>query len=160
MNIAQDHPKICDEIRELSSGCNGAARLAQMHEMGTILRYGNTEQKQHHLQDIAAGKTCLQAVSVTAPISSADTGTKWTSARPDEAVFRLGNSSITFAVVSDIRALSNHGDIIRTSVDMPAGPVSYPQPAASFLGAPRTCGSVRRLDVSNSGQTTGHKRDG
>ena len=72
MNIAQDHPEICDEIRELSSGCNGAARFAQMYEMGTILRYGNTDQKQRHLQDIAAGKTRLQAVSVTAPISHAD----------------------------------------------------------------------------------------
>ncbi|MDF1776025.1 MAG: acyl-CoA dehydrogenase family protein [Rhizobiaceae bacterium] len=160
MNIAQDHPKICDEIRELSSGCNGAVRLAQMYEMGTILRYGNTEQKQRYLQDIAAGKKCLQAVSVTAPISKTDTGTKWTSARADEAVFRLGNSGIAFAVVSSMRALSNHGVTKRMSADTPAALASYLQSAARFRGAPRTCGSVRRLDVSNSDQTIGHKRDG
>lgn len=160
MSIAQDHPEICDEIRELSSGCNGAGRLAQMYEMGTILRYGNTEQKQRHLQDIEAGKTCLQPVSITAPNSSTDTGTKWTSARPDEAHFGLGNSSIAFAVVSSMRALSNHGVTKGMDADTPAALASFLQPAAGFRGAPRTCGSTRRLDVSNSDQTTRHKRDG
>lgn len=123
MNIAQDHPKICDEIRELSSGCNGAARLAQTYEMGTILRYGNTEPKQRHRQGIDAEKTCLQAVS-------------------------------------DMLALPKHGGMKRMRAKTPAAQVPYRPSAASFRGAPRTCGSVRRLDISNSSQTTRHKRDG
>ncbi|MCW9034082.1 MAG: acyl-CoA/acyl-ACP dehydrogenase [Rhodospirillales bacterium] len=62
---------IMEEIQK--SGCNGAACHAQMYIMGTILRHGSDEQKQHYLPKIAAGELRLQAFGVTEPTSGTDT---------------------------------------------------------------------------------------
>jgi len=62
---------IMEEIH--ASGCNGAACHAQMYTMGTVLRHGNTEQKQRYLPKIASGQLRLQAFGVTEPTSGTDT---------------------------------------------------------------------------------------
>jgi acyl-CoA dehydrogenase len=62
---------IMEEIH--AAGCNGAACHAQMYTMGTVLRHGNTEQKQRYLPKIASGELRLQAFGVTEPTSGTDT---------------------------------------------------------------------------------------
>ena len=62
---------ILEEIH--ASGCNGGACHAQMYTMGTLLRHGSTEQKEHYLPQIAAGSLRLQAFGVTEPGSGTDT---------------------------------------------------------------------------------------
>jgi alkylation response protein AidB-like acyl-CoA dehydrogenase len=62
---------IMEEIQ--AAGCNGAACHAQMYTMGTVLRHGNTEQKQRYLPKIATGELRLQAFGVTEPTSGTDT---------------------------------------------------------------------------------------
>ena len=44
---------VLEEIHR--SGCNGGACHAQMYMMGTILKHGSADQKQHYLPQIAAG---------------------------------------------------------------------------------------------------------
>jgi len=70
---------ILEEVH--ASGCNGAACHAQMYTMGTILRYGNAEQKQIYLPAIASGDLRLQAFGVTEPTSGTDTLSLRTAAR-------------------------------------------------------------------------------
>src|SRR3989440_9435527 len=62
---------IMEEIH--AAGCNGAACHAQMYVMGTVLRHGNADQKQHYLPKIATGELRLQAFGVTEPTSGTDT---------------------------------------------------------------------------------------
>src|SRR5581483_10573285 len=49
---------ILEEIN--AAGCNSGACHAQMYIMGTILRHGSEEQKQHYLPKIATGELRLQ----------------------------------------------------------------------------------------------------
>lgn len=62
---------ILEEINR--SGGNAGACHAQMYIMGTLLRYGSAEQKQHYLPKIAAGDLRLQAFGVTEPDAGSDT---------------------------------------------------------------------------------------
>ena len=62
---------ILEEIHR--SGCNGGACHAQMYVMGTLLRYGSTEQKLRYLPAVASGELRLQAFGVTEPTSGTDT---------------------------------------------------------------------------------------
>lgn len=62
---------ILEEIHR--SGGNAAACHAQMYTMGTVLRHGSEEQKQHYLPQIASGELRLQAFGVTEPSSGTDT---------------------------------------------------------------------------------------
>jgi len=62
---------IMEEIN--ASGCNSGACHAQMYTMGTILRHGSDEQKQHYLPKIASGELRLQAFGVTEPTAGSDT---------------------------------------------------------------------------------------
>jgi alkylation response protein AidB-like acyl-CoA dehydrogenase len=55
------------------AGCNAAACHAQMYTMGTVLRHGSDEQKQHYLPRIASGELRLQAFGVTEPTTGSDT---------------------------------------------------------------------------------------
>ncbi len=70
---------VLEEIHK--HGCNGAACHAQMYTMGTLLRHGSEEQKQHYLPKIASGELRLQAFGVTEPGSGSDTLALRTSAR-------------------------------------------------------------------------------
>ena len=62
---------IMEEIHK--AGCNGAACHAQMYTMGSVLRFGNDEQKKKYLPKIASGELRLQAFGVTEPTSGTDT---------------------------------------------------------------------------------------
>lgn len=72
---------VLEEIQR--AGCNGAACHAQMYVMGTLLRHGNEQQKQHYLPKIASGELRLQAFGVTEPGSGTDTTSIRTFARKD-----------------------------------------------------------------------------
>ena len=62
---------VLEEIHR--SGGNGGACHAQMYTMGTLLRHGSLEQKEHFLPKIASGELRLQAFGVTEPTSGTDT---------------------------------------------------------------------------------------
>ena len=62
---------VLEEIHR--SGANGGACHAQMYTMGTLLRHGSVEQKEHFLPKIASGELRLQAFGVTEPTSGTDT---------------------------------------------------------------------------------------
>ncbi len=62
---------ILEEINR--SGANSGACHAQMYTMGTVLRHGSNEQKQHYLPRIAAGELRLQSFAVTEPVTGTDT---------------------------------------------------------------------------------------
>ena len=62
---------VLEEIHR--SGGNGGACHAQMYTMGTLLRHGSMEQKEHFLPKIASGELRLQAFGVTEPTSGTDT---------------------------------------------------------------------------------------
>ena len=62
---------ILEEIHR--SGGNGGACHAQMYVMGTLLKHGSNEQKEHFLPKVAAGELRLQAFGVTEPSSGTDT---------------------------------------------------------------------------------------
>ena len=62
---------VLEEIHR--SGGNGGACHAQMYTMGTLLRHGSIEQKEHFLPKIASGELRLQAFGVTEPTSGTDT---------------------------------------------------------------------------------------
>src|SRR5438270_872175 len=69
-------------LEELNrSGANSAACHAQMYTMGTLLRHGSAEQKQHYLPALASGELRLQAFAVTEPGSGTDTTNLRTFAR-------------------------------------------------------------------------------
>ncbi|GAC1532150.1 MAG: acyl-CoA dehydrogenase family protein [Ramlibacter sp.] len=55
------------------SGGNAGACHGQMYNMGTLLRHGSPEQKQHYLPAIASGKLRLQSMAVTEPTTGTDT---------------------------------------------------------------------------------------
>ena len=54
-------------------GCSASPGHAQMYTMGTILRHGSKEQKDHYLPKIASGELRLQAFGVTEPTTGSDT---------------------------------------------------------------------------------------
>lgn len=62
---------ILEEINR--SGGNSGACHAQMYTMGTLLRYGNEEQKAKYLPKIADGSLRLQAFGVTEPNTGTNT---------------------------------------------------------------------------------------
>lgn len=72
---------ILEEIHR--SGGNAGACHAQMYTMGTLLRHGSDQQKQHYLPKIADGSLRLQAFGVTEPSSGTDTGALKTTAKRD-----------------------------------------------------------------------------
>ena len=64
----------CAVLEEIQrSGGNGGACHAQMYTIGTLLRHGNTQQKDQYLPAIAEGSLRLQAFGVTEPSSGTDT---------------------------------------------------------------------------------------
>jgi acyl-CoA dehydrogenase len=78
---------ILEEIN--ASGCNAGACHAQMYTMGTILRHGSEEQKQHLLPRIASGELRLQAFGVTEPTAGSDTTQIATTAERVDGGYRI-----------------------------------------------------------------------
>lgn len=62
---------IMEEINR--AGGNSGACHGQMYNMGTLLRHGSEQQKQHYLPRIASGEWRLQAMGVTEPTTGTDT---------------------------------------------------------------------------------------
>src|ERR1700760_3124424 len=60
----------------------------------------------------------------------------------DQLLKRLSDSDIAFAEVNTMADLAVHPHLRRIEVDTPAGPVSYPAPAAIVVDAPRHYGAV------------------
>ena len=67
--------------------------------------------------------------------------------RVDEVEAReaLTRANIAFASLNDMSVLSGHPHLRRITVHTEAGPVSYPAPAAIFVGEPRSYGAVPAL---------------
>ncbi len=83
---------ILETVQE--AGCNGGACHAQMYTMGTILRHGSAEQKQHYLPAIASGALRLQAFGVTEPGSGTDTTALRTTARRTDGGYVVNGQKI------------------------------------------------------------------
>ena len=62
---------IMEEINR--AGGNSGACHGQMYNMGTLLRHGSKEQKDHYLPLIASGALRLQSMAVTEPSTGTDT---------------------------------------------------------------------------------------
>src|ERR1019366_683368 len=60
----------------------------------------------------------------------------------DDLLQRLSDADIAFAEVNTMADLAAHPHLRRIEVDTPAGPVSYPAPAAIVVDAPRHYGAV------------------
>ncbi|WP_417210323.1 CaiB/BaiF CoA transferase family protein [Antarctobacter sp.] len=61
------------------------------------------------------------------------------------ALKRLSATGIALASVNDMAGLSEHPHLRRITVDSPNGPVSFPAPAARFVGEERRYGAVPGL---------------
>ncbi len=60
----------------------------------------------------------------------------------DELLKRLSDADIAFAEVNTMSDLAVHPHLRRIEVDTPSGVISYPAPAAIFVGEPRHYGAV------------------
>ena len=69
----------------------------------------------------------------------------------DELLKRLSEADIAFAEVNTMADLAHHPHLRRIEVDTPAGPVSYPAPAAIFVDQPRHYGAVPAIGECVSG---------
>lgn len=96
---------ILEEIA--ASGGNPSACHAQMYVMGTLLRHGSDEQKQHYLPKIASGEKRLQAFGVTEPEAGSETTKIRTRAERDGDVWRINGQKIwtSRALYSDLMIL-------------------------------------------------------
>lgn len=96
---------IMEEIA--ASGGNPAACHAQMYVMGTILRHGSDEQKQHYLPQIANGTLRLQAFGVTEPGAGSETTRIRTKAERVPEGWRINGQKIwtSRALYSDLMLL-------------------------------------------------------
>lgn len=95
-------------LEEISaSGGNPSAGHAQMYVMGTLLRHGSEEQKQHYLPMVADGRKRLQAFGVTEPAAGSNTTAIRTRAERDGEVYRINGQKIwtSRAEYSDLMVL-------------------------------------------------------
>jgi itaconate CoA-transferase len=69
-------------------------------------------------------------------------GDRFAAMTRDELLQRLSDADIAFAEVNTMADLAKHPHLRRIEVDTPAGPVSYPAPAAIVTDAPRHYGAV------------------
>lgn len=95
-------------LEEISAcGGNPSACHAQMYVMGTVLRHGSEQQKQHYLPRIASGETRLQAFGVTEPAAGSETTAISTRAERDGGVWRINGQKIwtSRALHSDLMVL-------------------------------------------------------
>lgn len=95
-------------LEEISaSGGNPSACHAQMYVMGTVLRHGSEEQKQHYLPMVADGRKRLQAFGVTEPAAGSNTTAIRTRAERDGDVYRVNGQKIwtSRAEYSDLMVL-------------------------------------------------------
>src|SRR6266516_5785146 len=96
---------ILEEIN--ASGCTASQGHAQMYIMGTLLKHGSDEQKEHYLPGIARGELRLQAFGVTEPNAGSETTKIETTAvrRGDRYVVNGQKVFISRAQYSDLMLL-------------------------------------------------------
>ncbi len=130
---------VLEEIHR--SGANGAACHAQMYTMGTILRHGSPEQKQHYLPKIASGELRLQAFGVTEPTSGTDTTRICTFAKREGDKFIVNGQKIWIsrAEHSDLMVL-----LVRTA---PREDVKKPTDGMSVLLVDMKAGLGKGLTI-------------
>jgi crotonobetainyl-CoA:carnitine CoA-transferase CaiB-like acyl-CoA transferase len=66
----------------------------------------------------------------------------------DDLLQHLADADIAFAEVNSMADLSTHPHLRRIEVATPNGPVSYPAPAAIFVGEERSYGAVPAIGES------------
>jgi len=76
----------------------------------------------------------------------------------EELLKRLSEADIAFAEVNSMADLAVHPHLRRVEVQTPAGPVSYPAPAAIVVDAPRQYGAVPGIGERVKGTTPPHLR--
>ena len=72
----------------------------------------------------------------------------------DELLKRLEDADIAFAEVNTMADLTAHPHLRRIEVDTPKGVVSYPAPAAIFVGEPRSYGAVPAIGEQSHSKTS------
>jgi acyl-CoA dehydrogenase len=95
-------------LEEISaSGGNPSACHAQMYVMGTVLRHGTEEQKNHYLPLVADGSKRLQAFGVTEPVAGSNTTEIKTKAVRDGDSYKINGQKIwtSRAEYSDLMVL-------------------------------------------------------
>ena len=95
-------------LEEISaSGGNPSACHAQMYVMGTVLRHGTEQQKNHYLPLVANGSKRLQAFGVTEPVAGSNTTEIKTKAVRDGDVYTVNGQKIwtSRAEYSDLMVL-------------------------------------------------------
>lgn len=95
-------------LEEISaSGGNPSACHAQMYVMGTVLRHGSDDQKNHYLPMVADGRKRLQAFGVTEPTAGSNTTSIKTRAERDGDTYRINGQKIwtSRAEYSDLMVL-------------------------------------------------------
>ncbi|WP_420617735.1 acyl-CoA dehydrogenase family protein [Candidatus Poriferisocius sp.] len=95
-------------VEEISaSGGNPSACHAQMYVMGTLLRHGTEQQKQHYLPQVADGRKRLQAFGVTEPSAGSETTAIQTRAVQNGDTWRINGQKIwtSRALYSDLMIL-------------------------------------------------------
>ena len=75
-------------------------------------------------------------------LTDATVGNSFASMTRDELLRRLADADIAFAEVNTTADLAQHPHLRRIEVETPNGVVSYPAPAAIFVGEPRHYGAV------------------
>ena len=78
----------------------------------------------------------------TAQLTDKIVGDSFATMTRDELLQRLSDADIAFAEVNTMADLAVHPHLRRIEVETPAGPVSYPAPAAIVVGEPRHYGAV------------------
>ena len=76
------------------------------------------------------------------PLTDGIVGNCFGSMTRDELLKRLADADIAFAEVNSVEDLAQHPHLRRIEVNTPNGVVSYPAPAAIFVGEPRRYGAV------------------
>jgi itaconate CoA-transferase len=76
------------------------------------------------------------------PLTDGIVGNSFASMTRDELLQRLADADIAFAEVNTMADLAQHPHLRRIEVNTPNGVVSYPAPAAIFVGEPRHYGAV------------------
>jgi itaconate CoA-transferase len=76
------------------------------------------------------------------PLTDGIVGDSFASMTRDELLKRLADADIAFAEVNTTADLARHPHLRRIAVETPKGVVSYPAPAAIFVGEPRQYGPV------------------
>ncbi len=92
------------------------------------------------------------------PLTDGIVGKSFGSMTRDELLKRLADADIAFAEVNSMDDLAHHPHLRRIEVKTPNGLVSYPAPAAIFIGEPRHYGPVPAIGEQPASPEKGSAR--